>query len=220
MCRKFLPGSVFVETGNTFHKFFWNRKRNRFYISLKYLGIRRRSLIWQNEKTDHAVLALNVIFHIPAFHVIFKLIGRIGAFPEQKGKMSPIEEIARGKHTEPVRKNFQVFHFFSLDGKVAENERRKGVFVTSVLMGTASEKKGKFVLCPADPDGNAVLFIGQKEPDLFYINLREKYVERSEHRRQEQSQCDIQQYLISSFLEHFSKSRHTERILIPDLHFF
>ena len=103
--------------------------------------------------------------------------------------MSPIEEIARGKHPDPVRKNFQVFHIF-LNGKIAEDKRRKD-FVSEVLMGPISEKKGKFVLLAANHDGNAVLFIGQKEPDQFYINLREKYVERNEYRRQGKCQCNI-----------------------------
>ena len=41
-------------------------------------------------------------------------------------------------------------------------------------MSPASEKKGKFVLLTADHDGNAILFIGQKETDQFNINLRQK----------------------------------------------
>jgi len=151
-------------------------------ISPKSFGNRGRIPIWQNEKTDHAVPALNVIFRIPSFHVIFKLIGRISTFPEQKGKMSLKEEIIRWKHPEPIRKNFQVFHWF-LNGKIAEDKRRKDS-VSTVLMSPASEKKGKFVFLTADPDGNPVLFIGQKEPDQFYINLRQKYVERNEDRRQ------------------------------------
>ena len=218
-CGQLLPGRFFVITGNPLQEFFGDRKRNRFFIFLTSFGTRRRFLMWQNEKTDHAVFALNVIFHIPALDVTFKLIGCIGAFPEQKGKMSPIEEIARREHPELVRKNFQMFHIF-LNGKIAEDKRRKNVFVPSVLMGTASEKKGKFVILTADHDGNAVLFIGQKESDQFYINLRQKYVKRDEDRRQGKGQCNIQQYPISSFSEYFSKFRHTERILIPTLHFF
>lgn len=182
-CRQRLPGNTFVETGNPLQEFFGNLKRNGFMISPKSFGNRGRILIWQNKKTDHAVPALDVIFHIPSFHVIFKLIGRIGAFPEQKGTMSPIEKVTCRKHTEPIRKNFQVFHWF-LNRKIAEDKRRKDFFVSWFLLGTAFEKKGKFVFLTADPDGNPVLFIGQKEPDQFYINLRQKYVERNENRRQ------------------------------------
>ena len=151
-------------------------------ISPKSFGNRGRFPIWQNEKTDHAVPALDLIFHIPSFHVIFKLIGRIGTFPEQKGKMSAIEEIAGRKHPEPVRKNLQMFHG-SFNRKIAEDKRRKDS-VSAVLMSPASEKKGKFVLLTADHDGNVILFIGQKDPDQFNINLRQKYVERNEDRRQ------------------------------------
>ena len=188
-------------------------------ISPKSFGNRGRIPIWQNEKTDHAVPALNVIFRIPSFHVIFKLIGRISTFPEQKGKMSLKEEIIRWKYPEPVRKNLQMFHG-SFNRKIAEDKPRKDFFVSWFLLGTAFEKKGKFVFLTADPDGNPVLFIGQKEPGQFYISLRQKYVERHEDRRQGKSQRDIQQDPISFFSELFSKSRHTERILISALHFF
>lgn len=96
--------------------------------------------------------------------------------------MSAIEEIAGRKHPEPVRKNLQMFHG-SFNRKIAEDKRRKDS-VSAVLMSPASEKKGKFVLLTADHDGNVILFIGQKDPDQFNINLRQKYVERNEDRRQ------------------------------------
>ena len=217
-CGQFLPGRVFVETGNPLQEFFGNLKRNGFIISPKSFGNRGRSPIRQNEKTDHAVFALDVIFHIPSLHVTFKLIGRIGTFPEQKGKMSAIKEITGREYPEPVRKNFQVFHWF-FNGKTAEDKRRED-FVSEVLMSPVPVKKGKLVFLTADPDGNAVLLIGQKEPGQFNINLRQEYVERNEYRRQGKCQCNIQQYPISFFSEYFSKSRHTERILIPALHFF